>query len=101
MLSTNHIYHQTAKRRGDKNDFSMTLGELLNNITRLVNWNYQCKKKSLIMANRYPVVVMYCWSVDLIEKKSQVILKLKVLFSTLLVLDGIHSVFVVLMLFCN
>ena len=33
--STGHIYHQAAKRRGDKFDRSMTGGKLLDNDTQL------------------------------------------------------------------
>ena len=56
VSSTNQIYHRAANRRGDKFDWSMTRGELLNNITQLVifylysnddqTWNYLVEENS-------------------------------------------------------
>ena len=38
VSSTGHIYHRAAKRRGDKFDWSMTRGKLLDNDTQLFNF---------------------------------------------------------------
>ena len=101
MLSTDHIYHRAAKRRGDKFDRSMTRGKLLGNnaplfifisiliMTQLISFLWK-NSHGLLQLHVGREALAYCqcasalisWnkalfaSVDLIGEKNQVILEL-------------------------